>query len=171
MLAERLARGCPEAVLLHDRRIPGSRANIDHIAIVASGIHVIDTKRYRGKVSVRNPLFGEARLIVAGRDRTRLIAGLERQVSVVQACLQELDVEVPVHGCLCFVAPEGLRADSGLPLLRTLRFGSYPLYRPSRLVKRLNASGPLDTETILRLHRALADGLPPATTPRPSPSA
>lgn len=33
---------------LHDRRIPRTVANIDHIAIGPSGVFVIDTKRYPG---------------------------------------------------------------------------------------------------------------------------
>ena len=37
-------------IVLHDRRIPGSRANIDHIAICRSGIYAIDAKNYTGKV-------------------------------------------------------------------------------------------------------------------------
>jgi hypothetical protein len=36
--------------LLHDRRICGSRANIDHLAIGPGGVTVIDAKNYRGKV-------------------------------------------------------------------------------------------------------------------------
>src|SRR5262249_24420469 len=34
-------------LLLHDRRIPGGRANTDHIAVGAAGVFVIDAKRYR----------------------------------------------------------------------------------------------------------------------------
>jgi hypothetical protein len=37
-------------VVLHDRAVPRGRANIDHIAVVPSGVWVIDTKRYRGRV-------------------------------------------------------------------------------------------------------------------------
>jgi hypothetical protein len=38
-------------VVLHDRRIPGTRANIDHIAITRSGgVWAIDAKNYTGKV-------------------------------------------------------------------------------------------------------------------------
>jgi hypothetical protein len=77
MLAEALAAKCPEADLLHDRRIPKSRANIDHIAVTRTGVYVIDAKRYRGKVEVRSPLFGKPKLVIAGRDRTKLVAGLE----------------------------------------------------------------------------------------------
>ena len=38
---------------LHDRRIPGSRSNIDHIAIAPSGVYVIDAKRYTGRPNLR----------------------------------------------------------------------------------------------------------------------
>jgi hypothetical protein len=80
MLAESLTRRCSATLLLHDRRIPGSRANIDHIAVTASGVFVIDAKRYHGKIEVREPLFGKAKLMVAGRNRTKLVEGLEKQV-------------------------------------------------------------------------------------------
>ena len=43
-------RSCRSIAVLHDRRIPGSKANIDHIAITAAGIWVIDAKRYKGDV-------------------------------------------------------------------------------------------------------------------------
>jgi hypothetical protein len=36
--------------VLHDRRMPGSRANIDHLVVTTGGIFVIDAKRYQGKV-------------------------------------------------------------------------------------------------------------------------
>ncbi len=55
--------------MLHDRRIPGSRANIDHIAIATSGVWVIDAKRYKGKVQVSRPLFGQPKLTIAGATR------------------------------------------------------------------------------------------------------
>ena len=46
---------------------------------------------------------------------------LAKQVAVVEATLADLAPEVPAHGCLCFLAPEGFMADSGLPVLRTLK--------------------------------------------------
>jgi hypothetical protein len=45
--------------VLHDRRIPGSRANIDHIAIAATGVWVIDSKRYKRKLQIATPPFGK----------------------------------------------------------------------------------------------------------------
>ncbi len=40
-------------VVLHDRRVPGSRANIDHLVIGRTGVWVLDTKTSRGRVSSR----------------------------------------------------------------------------------------------------------------------
>jgi nuclease-like protein len=40
-------------------RVSTSRANIDHIAIAPSGVWVIDSKRYKGRVSVSRPLLGK----------------------------------------------------------------------------------------------------------------
>jgi Nuclease-related domain len=162
MLAEALTRRCPTTFLLHDRRIPGSRANIDHIAVTAGGVFVIDAKRYRGKIEVREPLFGEAKLMIAGRNRTRLVEGLAKQVAVVKSALADVTPEVSVHGCFCFLAPEGFLADSSLPLLRTLKISGYPLYYPRRLAKQLNRPGPLTPERAGRVLAELARKLPPA---------
>jgi hypothetical protein len=162
ILAESLARRCPEAILLHDRRLPHGRANIDHIAVAATGVYVIDTKRYRGKIQVQTPLFGAPKLRIAGRDRTKLIDGLRGQVAVVQAAIDGLAGDVPVHGCLCFVAPEGLLADVGLPLLRTLKIDGCRIYYPRKLARRLNRAGPLSTERALAIRAELSRCLPPA---------
>ena len=162
MLAETLARRSPSVPMLHDRRMPRSRANIDHLAFASSGIYVIDTKRYRGKIEVANPLFGAPKLKIAGRDRTKLIDGLEKQGAAVRAAV---DSFVPVLGCLCFVAPEGLLADSGLPVLRTLRIRGYPLYCPKRLAKHLNRQGPISAERAFQLRDQLALTLHAAAKP------
>ena len=58
-LGAHLAKRCPDVIVLHDRRIPRSRANIDHLAVAPSGVYVIDAKRYKGKIEVRKPFFGE----------------------------------------------------------------------------------------------------------------
>lgn len=38
--------------VLNDRRIPGSRANIDHLVVTAHGVYVIDAKRYVGSAQL-----------------------------------------------------------------------------------------------------------------------
>jgi hypothetical protein len=74
------------AVMLHDRRIPGSGANIDHLVVAASGIWIIDAKSYKGKVEQRDVgkwLKTDYRLYVNGRDQTKLVGGLARQINAM----------------------------------------------------------------------------------------
>jgi Nuclease-related domain len=78
--------------LLHDRRIPGHRnANLDHLAVGPGGVTVIDTKTHRGEVRVERVggLFTDRHSIlkIGGRDQTKLIDGVERQVKLVAAAL------------------------------------------------------------------------------------
>ena len=40
-------------VVLHDRRVPGSRANIDHLVIGPTGVWVVDSKVYRARLRIR----------------------------------------------------------------------------------------------------------------------
>jgi hypothetical protein len=162
LLAASLTKRCRGVRLLHDRRIPGRRTNIDHLAIAASGVYVIDAKRYRGKIEVRKPLFGSAKLRIAGRDRTKLVDGLARQVAMVTAALVQSDCEVVVHGCFCFLDPEGVLAESGLPAFKRLQIDGYALHSPRRLAKRLNGPGQLSPEQLDRLQAHLAQAFPPA---------
>lgn len=157
---ERLGRGLDRLAsdsvrLLHDRRIPGTRANIDHVAVTASGVYVIDAKRYRGRphLTVGGGLLRPRveRLLVGSRDCTALVDGVLTQVEVVRATL---DAEVPVHGVLCFV-------DADWPLLGgsfTTR-GIHVLW-PKKLYERLGADGPLTAESVAAAHTALARRLP-----------
>ena len=94
--------------------MPGGYGNIDHLAIAPSGVFVIDVKNIKGKVRVANPLFGAAKLMVRGRDRTKLIDGLDRQIHAVRRALTASGHPgVPVQGVLCFVSAD-------LPLFGTL---------------------------------------------------
>jgi hypothetical protein len=137
---------------LHDRRIPGSRANIDHIAVAPSGVWVIDTKRSKGKIAVHRPLSGKAKLTINGRDKSASIDVLDEQVAVVRAVVNELAPDVAVHGALCIVGD--------LPLLGTLSFRGYPLLSRKALARRLNARAPLDGGQCRTLADALARQLP-----------
>jgi hypothetical protein len=142
--------------------MPRSRANIDHIAIAPTGVLVIDAKRYKGKIEVRKPLFGEEKLVVSGRDKTKLVEGLRRQVDAVRKGLALIEQEVPVGGCFCFVNPEGQAGGSGIPLLRTLSVDGFPLYYPRRLSKHLNRDGPVSPEQVGVLAEALVELFPAA---------
>jgi nuclease-like protein len=150
---ERRTRKAP-TVLLHDRRMPRGRGNIDHLAVAPAGVFVIDAKRYRGKVGVRG--FQGERLFVNGRDRTKKVDGLDRQVKVVREVLREFgQAEVVVQGVLCFTK-------RNLPRLGTKAVRGHLLLRPRRLARRLTARGPLAPDVIEGLARALAEVLPSA---------
>jgi hypothetical protein len=95
--------------VLHDRLVPGSRANIDHIAIGPSGVFVIDAKKYTGRIEVRDigGLFRtDERLYVNSRDRTKVVDGVLHQVDVVRTALGTAFSDVAVQGVLCFVGCE-----------------------------------------------------------------
>jgi hypothetical protein len=143
--------------VLHDRRIPGSRANIDHLAVTRSGVFVIDAKRYQGRprLVVEGGLIRQRveRLLVGRRDCTKLVDGLLKQVDVVRGVVGNAAV---VHGVLCFV-------EADWPLVGgsfTTR-GADVLW-PRKLYQKLSAGGPLSVEDVSRLHQQLGDALPPA---------
>ena len=141
--------------LLHDRRIPGSRANIDHIAVTASGVYVIDAKKYRGRpqLKIEGGLFRPRveRLMVGSRDGTKLIDGLLKQVDVVRGLI---DSDVPLHGVLCFV-------EADWPLIGgNFTTRGVQVLSPKRLYPQLQADGPLMAVAIASLHQALARQLP-----------
>jgi len=155
-VAESLRRRTAEGVvLLHDRRMPGGRGNIDHLVIAPTGVYVVDAKDHKGRVSISTPLFGKAKLMIDGRDRTKLIDGLDRQVAAVRDALVSPAHPPPVHGVLCFT-----KAD--LSLLGTTRMRSHLLSTRKGLAKRLNAGGPLSSPALYEIARTLAAAFPPA---------
>lgn len=160
-LAVHLAKTCPNAIVLHDRRMPRSRANIDHLAVTPSGVFVIDAKRYKGKIEVRKPFFGDPHLFIAGRNKSKLVEGLSRQREVVLAALVKT-VPIPVHACFCFLNPAGQLGGSGLPLFQTLNIDGFPLFHPRKLSKRLNRSGALTPQSRQEVAAMLATTFPPA---------
>ncbi len=106
LLAKRLADLPDTFRVMHDRRIRGTRANIDHIAIGPSGVWVIDAKRYKDKRPELRVDGGIIRprvesLRVGGRDGTKLVDGVRSQVQRVREALA--DDTIPISGVLCFL--------------------------------------------------------------------
>lgn len=140
--------------VLHDRRIPRSKANIDHIAVTTAGIWVIDAKRYKGRpeLKIEGGLLRPRveKVLVGGRDCTKLVDGALKQVELVRQVVGEL----PVTGALCFV-------EADWPLIGgafTSR-GVHALW-PKRLAKLLvEAQGHVDVPAV---REALASHFKPA---------
>lgn len=106
LMAQRLADLPDTFRVMHDRRIRGTRANIDHIAIGPSGVWVIDAKRYKDKrpeLRVEGGIFRPRleSLRVGGRDGTKLVDGVKSQVERVREALA--DDAIPTAGVLCFL--------------------------------------------------------------------
>ena len=92
-LGARLDSLASESVaVLHDRRIPGTKANIDHIAITRAGIWVIDAKRYKGRPELKieggilRPRI--EKVLVGRRDCTKLVDGVLKQVDLVREVVE-----------------------------------------------------------------------------------
>lgn len=148
--------------VLHDRRVPGSRANIDHIAITLTGVWVIDAKNYTGRVEQRTTgsLFkpGPNKLYVNRRDRTAAIAGVLKQIAVVTSAAGPLiDIhELTVTGMLCFT-----QADFAL-FARPFTIDGVAVHWPRSMIKAITADGDLTLGVLDEITGRLAETLRPA---------
>lgn len=96
-------------IALHDRLRPGTRANIDHLAVAPSGVWVIDAKCYSGQVARRDAggwFSSDTRLYVGRHNCTKLVAAMAEQVAAVRTAIGTGGAEVPVRPMLCFVDAE-----------------------------------------------------------------
>lgn len=109
-LAEALASVAGIQVL-HDRRVPGTRGNIDHIVVAPAGVFVVDAKHYEGLIRVRD-IGGffktDRRLYVGRRDCSKLAENTTWQVEAVERAVRSApaDPMPPVTPVLCFVGGE-----------------------------------------------------------------
>jgi len=147
--------------VLHDRRIPGTRANIDHIVVSGAGVFVIDAKRYRGRRPQLRVQGGILRprtetLLVGTRDCTKLVDGVAKQVERVRTALAPLEAtgEIPVRGMLCF-----LDADWP-PVGGAFAIRAVDVLWPKKLVQRITTGAELDSSRIDQLHRLLSTAFP-----------
>lgn len=142
-------------VVLHDRRIPGTKANIDHIAVTGGGVWVIDAKRYKGRpeLKVEGGILRPRveKLLVGRRDCTKLVDSVLKQVSLVDEFVRGL----PVVGALCFV-------EADWPLVGgTFSTRGVRVLWPKRLAQQLRESADSGVD-VAEVQRALASAFPPA---------
>ena len=92
--------------ILHDRLVPGTRANIDHIAVTSYGIFVLDSKYYQGQIKVKysGGILKERRteLWIGNRNQSKLVDGVENQVNLVRKIIATGVIDIPVVGILAF---------------------------------------------------------------------
>jgi hypothetical protein len=146
---------------VHDRRIPGSEANIDHVAVTAAGVLVIDAKNYAGRPRVDT--FGGSdptprRLFVGAEEHTPLLYSVRRQVRVVEDALLDdtrSGYSVPVRGILCFVGADW-------DLVNGYLVAGVGITSCDGLSALVGMPGPLDDGRQRDIHRRLLTALDPA---------
>jgi len=145
----------PRLALLHDRRIPGTRANIDHLVVTTAGIWVIDSKSYRDqrpRLRVQGGVLQPrtAKLVVGRRDCSKLVEGVLWQMERVRQVVPTL----PITGVLCFV-------EADWPIIGgAFSIRGVQVLWPRRLVRLLGQDvGELDVAATVR---ELAGRFPPA---------
>jgi hypothetical protein len=161
-LARYVAKELGDSVIaLHDRVIPGSRGNIDHLFVAPTGVWVVDAKAgYEGKVVQREvgPIWRrENELFIRGRNRTPLATGVVRQVDAVKAALRSDDSlrDTDVYAGLCLLDSAWGRFDS------QFQIGYVWVLHAGALKKWLRKNGKLSRETMERIARRLDLSLPP----------
>lgn len=150
-------------IVLHDRRIPGSRANVDHIAVTRDGgVWAIDAKNYTGKVQRidKGGWFStDERLYVGRRDCSKLVAGMAKQVEAIKRAIGEPEMQefdVTVRAALCFVDAEWSL------FAKPFALGGVWIGWAKALGTRLQAEGALAPDHVRLRARRVAKALPPA---------
>jgi hypothetical protein len=155
----RTLAACEGVIALHDRRVPGTKGNIDHLAVGPAGVYVVDAKRYEGKVERRDVgsfFRPDERLYVNNRDRTKVVKGMGWQLEAGRSALDEAgQAEIPLRGVLCFV-------DSEWPLLfaKPIHLQGVTILWPKALQDLVRSGELLDAGAVHRLARVLADVFP-----------
>jgi hypothetical protein len=161
LLGQRLNRLSNSQVrVLHDRRIPGTKANLDYLAVTSTGVCIIDAKNYAGRVKLqtRGNLFAQRtqKLLVGSRDCTKIVTGMHKQIDVVRAALDTARTQVSVTGMLCFV-------DARWPLIgAAFTIDGIHVLWPSRALRHLRHPGDLNADHVADVHRILANAFPPS---------
>jgi hypothetical protein len=158
-LAEAL-EGVDGTTVLHDRRVPGTRGNIDHIVIAPAGVFVVDAKRYKGLIRIRDRgslLKRDERLYVGSRDCSALAENMSWQMAAVKRALASAGFDaasIPVQAVLCFV-------DGEWPILRPPEsYRDVRLEGKRSIKKLLTETQVLEPPQIERLGRMLAVAFP-----------
>src|SRR4051812_12339676 len=150
-------------IALHDRLIPGTEGNIDHIFVAPTGVWVVDAKAYKGRVVKKagGPLWREQNEVyVGGRKRTNLAEAVNKQVDCVLVALKPAPAAkgTNVYGALCFTESEWALLD------RPFQVGNIWVLYPRALCKRLTKKGPLERSAMERLATRLDLSLPRAAS-------
>lgn len=150
------------AVILTDRQLPGTTSNIDHIVVAPSGVWIIDSKVWKGKIEYKSAtMMSTAKhLYVGGKDRTAAVEAIFNLVIPVAQVIG--DRTVPIKPALVFV--DGDWSDSSAARILTSRPYQHLtvwISWPKAIWKKINEPGPLDADAVKRIGAKLDAALPP----------
>jgi hypothetical protein len=145
--------------ILNDRRVKGTKGNIDHVLVAPAGVFVVDAKNYTGDVEIRNVggwFRTELRLYVGGRDRSKLADQMGWQLTEVRAAIGASGMQPmpPVTPVLCFIGARWPR------FRRIDEFEGVRVEDPPSLRKLIVEPVVLDEAGIEQVARTLAVALP-----------
>jgi hypothetical protein len=143
---------------LHDRRMPGRRSRIAHLAFGAGGVYVIDVVRAnnaRVEVLPGDDLDSHPRdLLVGGRPMADTVAATQGRVEIIRALLDEVELSnVPVVGVMYFV-------DATVPSETLLEVAGVRVVGRTGLPALVDSEGALDVEHRETLREYLTERLP-----------
>jgi len=144
--------------MLHDRSVPGTRGNIDHIIVAPGGVFVVDAKNHSGRIRIRDQggLFrADHRLTIAGRDCTAMADKMGWQVDAVARVRARADLASRVVPVLSFL-------NVGWPLVGApAEFRGVRLESHRSMSRLLTMPAVLDGPQVAALADRLAAALPP----------
>jgi Nuclease-related domain len=139
-----------DAVVLHQRRLPGKLRKINHLVVGPAGITVVDSRHYR----CRKARFKGGQLWVGKRDRTDLVDRVLKQAAAVR----ELLGGTPYAG-MNVEAALALGNVRGEPLVTTWDGRSLIVWGTGMIAEAASRPGPLSADEVNGLASYLAGEL------------
>jgi hypothetical protein len=106
--------------VLHDLALPGSRANIDHLAIGPGGVFVVDSKQYRGRLQLDR----SGRLWRGRYPLAPALRAVSFEADQAAQVLTDADVVVPIVAVHGAQVPGGKVVTQGVPVMAARRLPS-----------------------------------------------
>lgn len=146
--------------MLHDRRAPGCLSAIDHLVVAPSGVWVVDSMGFSGKVraSGGRRRRGRPSLQLGGRDRTPLLDDIAARVQAVRTALADSpEGRVPFRAALCFSDEDLGRGTEPFDLEGVL------VTSRRHVLDALTGEAVLDGDRRTAFLRAVSERIPPIT--------
>ncbi|GAA2615608.1 hypothetical protein GCM10010304_81170 [Streptomyces roseoviolaceus] len=140
--------------VLHDRAIPGSRANLDHLVIGPTGVTYIDTKAWRSKRSTVSFEGGTLRYGSYAQTRALDTVAWEAQ-EAAEALGCEVRPVIAVHGAR-IPGPQGRLETRGVTVVEARRLPA--------LVRSFGAQAGWNAARITAVKQRVEQELPPYTS-------